>query len=78
MATIHVRDVSDDALTTLKVRAARSGQSLQSYVRHLLEGEAETLTPEEAAERARTIAARSAVTADDVVDAIAQMREARS
>lgn len=78
MATIHVRDVSDDALTTLKVRAARSGQSLQSYVRQLLEGEAETLTAEEAAERARTIAARSAVTADDILNAIAEMREARS
>lgn len=78
MATIHVRDVSDDALTTLKVRAAKSGQSLQSYVRQLLEGDAETLTPEEAAERARTIAARSAVTADDVVDAVTQMREART
>lgn len=78
MATIHVRDVSDDTLTTLKVRAARSGQSLQSYVRQLLESEAETLTPEEAAERARTIAARSTVTADDVLAAIAEMREARS
>ncbi|GLY64664.1 FitA-like ribbon-helix-helix domain-containing protein [Amycolatopsis taiwanensis] len=78
MPTIHVRDVSDDALTTLKVRAARAGQSLQSYVRQLLEGEAEMLTTEEAAERARTIAARSAVTADDVMDAIADMREARS
>jgi plasmid stability protein len=77
MATIHVRDVSDDTLTTLKVRASRSGQSLQSYVRQLLEGEAATLTPEEAAERARTIAARSAVTADDVVAAIAEMREDR-
>jgi antitoxin FitA len=77
MPTVHVRDVSEDALTTLKVRAARSGQSLQSYLRQLLEGEAEMLTPEEAAERARAIAARSAVTADDVVDAIADMRESR-
>jgi plasmid stability protein len=77
MPTIHVRDVSDDALTTLKVRAARSGQSLQAYLRQLLEGEAEMLTPEEAAEQARAIAARSAVTADDVIDAIAEMREAR-
>jgi plasmid stability protein len=77
MPTIHVRDVSDDALTTLKVRAARSGQSLQAYLRRLLEDEAEMLTPEEAAEQARGIAARSAVTADDVIDAIAEMREAR-
>jgi antitoxin FitA len=77
MAIIHVRDVSEGTLTTLKVRAARSGQSLQGYVRQLLEREAAVLTPEEAAERARTIAARSAVTADDVTGEIAAMREAR-
>lgn len=77
MAIIHVRDVSEGTVTTLKVRAARSGQSLQGYVRQLLEREAAVLTPEEAAERARTIAARSAVTADDVTEAIAAMREAR-
>jgi len=78
MATIHVRDLSDDAVTTLKVRAARAGKSLQSYVRHVLESEAATLTPDEAAERARTIATRSAVTANDVVNAIADMRESRA
>ena len=77
MATIHVREVSDDAVVTLKVRAARAGQSLQAYVRQLLEREAATVTPEEAAERARAIAARSSVTAADVVDAIAAIREAR-
>jgi antitoxin FitA len=78
MATIHVREVSDDAVVTLKVRAARAGQSLQAYVRQLLEREAATVTPEEAAERARAIAARSSVTAADVVDAIAAIREARA
>jgi plasmid stability protein len=78
MATIHVREVSDDAVVTLKVRAARAGQSLQAYVRQLLEREAATITPEEAAERARAIAARSSVTADDVVDAISDMRAARA
>lgn len=78
MATIHVREVSDDAVVTLKVRAARTGQSLQAYVRQLLEREAATLPPDEAAERARAIAGRSSVTADDVVDAIAEMREARA
>jgi antitoxin FitA len=78
MATIHVRDVSDSTVTTLKVRAARAGQSLQAYVRQLLESEATALTPEEAAERARDIAARSEVTADDVVDVITAMREARA
>jgi antitoxin FitA len=78
MATIHVRDVSDSTVTTLKVRAARAGQSLQAYVRQLLESEATAVTPEEAAERARDIAARSEVTADDVVDVITAMREARA
>lgn len=77
MATIHVREISDDAVTTLKVRAARAGQSLQSYVRQLLEGEAATLTPEEAVSQARAIAARSSVTADDVIAVIDEMREAR-
>ena len=77
MAIIHVRDVPDGTLTTLKVRAARSGQSLQAYVLRLLEQEAALLTPDEAAEQARAIAARSSVTADDVTAAIAEMREAR-
>jgi plasmid stability protein len=77
MSTIHVRDVSEGAVTTLKVRAARAGQSLQAYVRQLLESEATATPPEEAAERARDIAARSEVTADDVIDVITAMREAR-
>jgi len=78
MATIYVRDIPEPTVTTLKVRAAKAGQSLQAYVRQLLESEAEVLTPEEAAERARTIAARSKVTADDVVDAITAVRESRA
>jgi plasmid stability protein len=77
MSTIHVRDVSEGAVTTLKVRAARAGQSLQAYVRQLLESEAAATPPEEAAERARDIAARSEVTVDDVIDVITAMREAR-
>ncbi|MEU0763254.1 hypothetical protein ABZ351_26600 [Streptomyces microflavus] len=78
MATIHIREVPDETVTTLKVRAARSGQSLQAYLLQLLVGEAALLTPEEAAEQARGIAARGRVTADDVSDALAEMREARS
>jgi len=78
MATIHVREVSDSTLKTLKVRAARSGQSLQAYVRQLLDREAAVLTGEEAAEQARAIAARSEVTADDVTEAISATRQAAS
>jgi plasmid stability protein len=77
MTSIYVRDVSENALTTLKVRAARAGQSLQGYIRQLLEAEATTLTPEEAASQARTIAARSTVTADDTLAVIDEMRRAR-
>ena len=78
MGSIHVREVPESTVRALKVRAARAGQSLQAYVRQLLESEAETLTPEEAAEQARSIAARSRVTADDVTDTITAMRQARS
>jgi antitoxin FitA len=46
--------------------------------RQLLEREAATITPEEAAKQARSIAARSSVTADDVVGTIADMRTARA
>lgn len=78
MTTIYVRDVPESTLTTLKVRAAKAGQSLQAYLRQLLDSEAETLTPEEAAEQARIISARSSVTADDVTNAISEIRQARS
>lgn len=75
MATIHVREVPEETVSTLKVRAARAGQSLQAYVRQLLDREATMLSPDEAAERARNIAARSSVTVDDVLDVIADMRQ---
>lgn len=77
MATLHGRDLSESTLATLKVRAAKAGQSLQAYIRTLLNDEAESLAPSEAAERARQIAARTSVTAIDVVDAIAQVRHTR-
>jgi plasmid stability protein len=78
MATIHVREISEETLTVLKMRAVRAGQSLQAYVRQLLDGEAATLTAAEAAAEARSIAARGTVTAADVVDAIAQIRDTRA
>ncbi|MFG2513237.1 hypothetical protein [Streptomyces sp. NPDC048584] len=77
MATIHVRDVPEDTLRTLKTRAAQSGQSLQNYVLQLLTGEAAMLSPAEAAREARAIAARGGVTADDISEAIHEMRQAR-
>ena len=75
MGSIHVRDVSDETLLTLKLRATRAGQSLQAFIRQLLDREAVSLTPEEAAHQARAIAARSSVTADDITAVITEMRE---
>lgn len=74
MPTLHVRDVSDETLSALWVRATRG--SIVAYIRQLLEGEAATLTVEEAAEQARSIAARGAVTATDVVEALDAARAA--
>ncbi|WCN06866.1 FitA-like ribbon-helix-helix domain-containing protein [Streptomyces sp. M92] len=77
MATIHVRDVPEDSLRTLKARAARTGQSLQNYVLQLLVSEAALLSPAEAAAEARAIASRGNVSADDVTDVLRDLREAR-
>lgn len=77
MTTLQVRDVSEETLTTLKVRAARSGRSLQSYVRHVLDAEAEMLTADEAADEARSIAERSDVSSEDVMGAIDELRRSR-
>lgn len=77
MAAIHVRDVGDDTLHTLKVRAAKSGKSLQAYVRCVLDEEAGTLSPEELEDEVRDIAAHSSVTTDDVLESIEEMRRAR-
>ncbi len=53
MATLRVRDLSDEALAELKVRAARRRQSLQAYVRTLLEEEAATPSIEDVVSRNR-------------------------
>ncbi|MFJ9249269.1 FitA-like ribbon-helix-helix domain-containing protein [Streptomyces sp. NPDC101776] len=53
MATLYVRDLSEEALTELKIRAARNRQSLQAYARTLLEEEAATPSLEDVLERIR-------------------------
>ncbi|HSA49957.1 MAG TPA: hypothetical protein VLH10_07580 [Yinghuangia sp.] len=78
MATVYVRDVSDEALTVLKVRAAAENQSLQAYVRDVIEREAAMPTLEEAAAAAAHVAALNTesgpVTSDDVTSAIDEGR----
>ncbi|MFG2197171.1 hypothetical protein [Streptomyces sp. NPDC048639] len=69
MASVQVRDLPEDVVATLKVRAAREGRSLESYLRSLFIAEAATLTPQEAAEQARAIGARSRATAGGITAA---------
>jgi len=74
MTALTIRDVSDDAVRTMKIRAARNGQSLQAYVRSLIEREAAKPTVAEAVERARKNA-----TADiSTTDILAAMDEGRA
>lgn len=53
MATLYVRDLSDEALAELKIRAVRKRQSLQAYTRGLLEEEAATPLLDDLVDRIR-------------------------
>jgi antitoxin FitA len=64
MTALTIRDVSDDAVRTMKIRAAQAGQSLQAYLRGLIEKEAAKPTVAEAVERARRGATADIGTAD--------------
>ncbi|MFD9406657.1 antitoxin [Streptomyces sp. NPDC059989] len=66
MATLYVRDLSDEALAELKIRAARSRQSLQAYARTLLEEEAATPSMEDVVTRIRARVSAQ-LSADDVL-----------
>ncbi|MFZ4301616.1 FitA-like ribbon-helix-helix domain-containing protein [Streptomyces cinereoruber] len=69
MATLYVRDLSEEALTELKIRAARNRQSLQAYARTLLEQEAATPSLDDAVARIRErVTAR--LSTDDVLDEV--------
>lgn len=47
MATIQIRNLSDETVRAWKVRAAKQGQSLQEYMRDYLEAQAKKPTKEE-------------------------------
>ncbi|WP_282695837.1 antitoxin [Streptomyces sp. CC208A] len=73
MATLYVRDLSEEALAELKIRAARNRQSLQAYARTLLEQEAATPSLDDVIARIRTqVTAR--LTTDEVLDEIERGR----
>ncbi|MGN6678391.1 MAG: FitA-like ribbon-helix-helix domain-containing protein [Streptosporangiaceae bacterium] len=73
MTALTIRDVSDDAVRTMKVRAARNGQSLQAYLRGLIETEAAKPTIAEAVERARR-SATADISSADILAAIDEER----
>jgi len=76
MTALTIRDVSDDAVRTMKIRAAQAGQSLQAYLRGLIEKEAAKSTIAEAVEQARR-GATADVSTDDVLAAIDEGRARR-
>jgi antitoxin FitA len=76
MTALTIRDVSDDAVRAMKVRAAQAGQSLQAYLRGLIEKEAAKPTIAEAVEQARRGATANISTAD-VLAAIDEARASR-
>lgn len=65
MATLYVRDLSEEALAELKIRAARNRQSLQQYARTLLEEEAASPSLDDLIERIE-----SQVTAEFTTDEV--------
>jgi antitoxin FitA len=76
MTALTIRNVSDDAARTMKIRAAQAGQSLQAYLRGLIEKEAAKPTVAEAVERARRDATAHISTAD-ILSAIDEGRGRR-
>ncbi len=76
MTALTIRDVSDDAVRTMKIRAAQAGQSLQAYLRGLIEKEAAKPTVAEAVEQARREATANLSTAD-ILAAIDEGRAGR-
>ncbi len=73
MTALTIRDVSDDAVRTMKIRAAQAGQSLQAYLRGLIEREAARPTVAQAVEQARRDATAD-IRAADILAAIDEGR----
>ncbi len=76
MTAITIRDVPDDTVSALKVRAAQAGKSLQAYALDLLAREATKPTLAEMAMRLKR-EARTELSTADVLDAIADGRDRR-
>ncbi|WP_428935091.1 FitA-like ribbon-helix-helix domain-containing protein [Streptomyces sp. ACT015] len=69
MTAITIRDVPDDTVNALKIRAAQAGKSLQAYALDLLSREAAKPTLAEMATRLER-ETRTELTTTDILDAI--------
>ncbi|EST27310.1 FitA-like ribbon-helix-helix domain-containing protein [Streptomyces roseochromogenus] len=76
MTVLTIRDMPDDQLQTLKVRAAQAGQSLQAYVKDVLARETAKPTLAEMMQRLDREASAD-VSTRDVLEAIDETRAGR-
>jgi plasmid stability protein len=76
MTAITIRDVPDDTVNALKVRAAQAGKSLQAYALELLSREAVKPTLAEMATRLER-ETRTELDTTDILDAIEDGRDRR-
>jgi plasmid stability protein len=79
MATVQIRNLSDDAYAVLKRRAQESGRSLQEYLRLELERQATRKTVAEVVAQVRVDMAwqdgETGPAMEDIVDAIREGRD---
>jgi plasmid stability protein len=76
MTAITIRDVPDDTVNALKIRAAQAGKSLQAYALELLSREAVKPTLAEMATRLER-ETRTELDTTDILDAIEDGRDRR-
>ncbi|EKX60319.1 antitoxin [Streptomyces ipomoeae] len=76
MTALTIRDVPDDQIQTLKVRAAQAGQSLQAYFLDLIARETSKPTMAEMVARLNRETTAS-VSTEDVLAAIDEARTGR-
>ncbi|WP_327728401.1 antitoxin [Streptomyces sp. NBC_00487] len=76
MSALAIRDVPDDQIQTLKVRAAQAGQSLQAYFLDLIARETSKPTMAEMVARLNRETTAS-VSTEDVLAAIDEARTGR-
>ncbi|WP_406438889.1 antitoxin [Streptomyces sp. NBC_00631] len=76
MTAITIRDVPEDTVNALKVRAAQAGKSLQAYALDVLSREAAKPTLAEMATRLER-ETRTELSTNDILDAIEDGRNRR-